>query len=433
MARMRGERLYGEPPIVPVILVTPDHPPLPHMPPPEQAAISYWAGRPASLGSYFIGRGEEMNDLESCFSRCRAVVVSGGVGCGKSRLAAEHTHQLKSDGFWTQGGVSLALTLSALAPALGVSVESKSDDEVAGEVQRRLAQLPQGIVWVIDNLTDLDLVSSLVSATGGVRLLITTRDSRRHVIAPTVGFLGIEALGPDAAIELLCSRSETDPKDPLLPEIADTVGRLPLALEALAVRLAEPWQSVEKVLEQLKEAPTAVEMGAFREAVGVTVPRNEGVFASIVGTLRDLPEECRRALSGLGYIADAPVSEGLAMVLMGVDGEGLSEVLQQCGRQGVLSWVDGQVVVHALTVAAIAATNPKGALATTIDRVQTRLMSINRDAPVAMRNEVAHYGEMLAWARKSLGEDDLAVLSLANNLAAGCHTVGRYKEAIRLR
>ena len=52
----------------------------------------------------------------------------------------------------------------------------------------------------------------------------------------------------------------------------------------------------------------------------------------------------------------------LAAAITGLDGEELTGLLSRCSRQSVLSWDEGQVRAHALTVSALAATNPKGSL-----------------------------------------------------------------------
>ena len=352
--------------------------------PPVEPPVGYWAGRPASLGSGFVGREDNMRAIASAFAGHRAVVVSGGAGSGKSRLAAEHTYRANVDGFWTSGGATVASTLAALAPAFGLNVEGKGDEAVAGEVQRRLAGLPPETLWVVDNLAGLELANALLNASGSVRLLITTRDSRSELLPATIAYHWTEVLEHGAAIGLLRSRSETSPKHPALARIAELVGRLPLALEVLAARLGGPLQDPEKVLAQLERAPTAIQMEIFEQALGASIPRAEaeGVFAAIVATLDDLIAEDRQALSGLGYVADAPVPDALAAKLTGLDDEGLAGLLSRCGRQSVLSWGDGQMRMHALTVAAVAATNPEGSVEVVLGRASSRLAAINEATPL---------------------------------------------------
>ena len=283
---------------------------------------------------------------------------------------------------------------------MGIDFEGKGDDEIAVEVQSGLAGQPPETLCVVDNLEDLEQVNALLNGSGSVRLLITTRDSRRHLLPSTVACHSIEVLEPDAAKALLCSRSETSPDDPTVARIADSVGRLPLALEVLAAHLGEPRQSPERVLQHLDQAPTVLQMETFQQALGASIPRAEGVFASIQGTLEDLGEQDRNMLSGLAYLADATVPEALAAALMGVDDEGLTGLLSRCGRQSVLSWSEGQVRIHALTVAVLAATSPEGSLGGVLERARSRLNAINRDDPVALRAELVHHETMHSRAQQ---------------------------------
>ena len=311
-------------------------------------------------------------------------------------------------------------------------MEGKRDDDVAGDVQGRLAALPPETLWVVDNLADVELANALLNASGSVRLLITTRDSRSQLLPATVDYHSTKVLEHGAAIGLLCSRSETSPEHPALARIVELVGRLPLALEVLAARLGGPLQDPEKVLTQLERAPTAIQMEVFEQALGASIPRAEGVFAAIVGTLDDLSAEDRQGLAGLGYVADAPVPGALAAKLTGLDNDGLAELLYRCGRQSILSWGDGRVTIHALTVAAVAATNPEGSLNVAVERAESRLIAINVDDPVALRAELVHHEAVHSGAEERLGADDESVLSFRNNLAIGYSAAGRFEEAIRL-
>jgi hypothetical protein len=173
------------------------------------SAFSYWSGRPASLGASFFGREQELAQLAEAFSHYRVVVVSGGAGTGKSRLAAEYSHQSKAEGFWTTAGTALVQTLVALAPSLGIPLSEGSDAEVRRQVQRRLGQLTQEkqdtLLWVVDNVGDLNLVNELAAA-GSLRLLVTTRDSRSQLLPGSVAFVELQPLDIDPAVALLCSR-----------------------------------------------------------------------------------------------------------------------------------------------------------------------------------------------------------------------------------
>ncbi len=393
-------------------------------------APAYWLGRPDSLGDSFVGRADDLKTVNSGFSDKRACVVCGIPACGKSRLGAEFAHQWNGDGFWSAAGSTPTLTLAALAPALGLDIASRTDEDIAAEVATHLASLPSTVLWVIDNLPDLDFMNELLPLTGNIRILGTTRDNRSNLLPPNIGFVGIDILSPEASIQLLCSRSETDPKDPDVREIAEEVGWLPLALEALAARLAQPRQTPQKVLAELSRAPNPIKLQAFEDAAGASIPRADGVFNTFTGTLAALPNKTRRALNSLGYVADAPIPEALVMALTDLDDDGLSRLLVACGQQSILSDAGGQVVIHSLMTAAITATNPRNALAKTVPRFVARLIAINTDDPIALRAEIVHHERCLFQARDVLGPDNESVLDAATNVAIGYVTTGRPIAAI---
>jgi tetratricopeptide (TPR) repeat protein len=399
-------------------------------PEPVNSEITYWARRPASLGKSFVGRNADLDAIAGDFGKSQAVIVSGGAGFGKSQLAAEYTHEANRDGFWTSAGQTLEQTLAALARDLGVDEENRTTEDVAEDVKRHLANLSPDTLWVIDNLGDINLVNGLLSAVGPVRLLVTTRDDRDYLLSGVVAFRPIGVLDQESAIELLCSRSETDHRhDPALPEIVEAVGRLTLALEMLAVRLGEYGRSPKSLLDEIQKSPTPVELEAFRkETEGTAIPRVEGVFATIAGTLGDLPADVRARLSPLGYVADAPVPDTLLAALTGLDEDGVVRLVAECRRRSVVSLLEGRAVIHALTIAAVAATNADGAMEVTLNRAQTRLAAINLSDPVALREELSHYQAVFAHVSNALGTDHTSVLELAISLANGYYAIARYKE-----
>ena len=77
-----------------------------------------------------MGRGDDLDALAQAVARRRAVVLSGGAGTGKTRLAAEYSHRSAAKGFWTSAGETVTQTIAALAPHLGVPVERRTDEDV---------------------------------------------------------------------------------------------------------------------------------------------------------------------------------------------------------------------------------------------------------------------------------------------------------------
>ncbi len=396
-------------------------------------------GRPASIGSAFVGRDGKLHDIEAAFAERRVVVISGGPGTGKTRLAAEFTHRLTGPVLWTPGGATLARTLAALAPALHLPTVNLTEEEVAGYVQRKLATLDAQVCLAVDGLESCDLVNELVNAVGSVRLLVTTRDARRALLAPSVAFVSLDVLNPEPARQLLCSRSQHRFDDAILDQISEAVGRLPLALETLSIRLAElsdrladPQQAPHELLAELGRAPTPVHVAAFQQAAGAAIPRAEGVFSALSGALGGLGNG-RKRLSALAYVADAPLPLALFSSLVGADDDADPDrVMDACMKRGLTRASGGGVLIHALTTAAIGATNDPGEQENALLRALTRLQSINTDDPVAVRSEIAHYERMHACFQSALGAEASSALAFATSLAVAYRAVGQNHEALRL-
>lgn len=323
-------------------------------------------------------------------------------------------------------------TFAALADVLGMDTRDLDEAGIATRVKARLAGMSAQTMWAIDGLPDLDSVNALIGESGQVRLLITTRDARREVLPSSATMVVLKPVDPEPAVSILCSRGWRNREDGALGEIAEEVGRLPLALEMLAIRLGSPTGSPRTVLDEIGRAPTAIQFDAFMKEAGTSIPRAEGVFNTVATTLSSLDPATRTAISGFGYVADSPVPEELATALTGSDGGGFSALLNECRRASVLSYAEGVVVAHALTSAGIAATNTEGAFDVALKAATDRLSIINQDDPVAMRAEVIHCEAFREHAARLYDPESSACLRLANSLAVGYITLGRNEDAVRL-
>ena len=233
----------------------------------------YWLGRPFNDEAGLVGRDSDLGALDREMAAKMNAVVCGIPGGGKSRLAAEWTARSGQAGFWTEGRASVSRTFGALAPSIGIDPAGADEGALAQAVRRRIASLPENTLWVVDNVPDIELVNDLLASAGSMRLLVTTRDYRPHLLDRSTGFLLLDVLASDDAIALLRSRrADVDPSDPDLEAIARRVGGLPMALEVLAARLAAPRRSPASVKSELEEAPSAADLEAFTErATGLSI------------------------------------------------------------------------------------------------------------------------------------------------------------------
>ena len=361
-------------------------------------------------------------------------MLCGGPGVGKSQLAAEYTYDSRRNGFWSAGAETVTRTIAGLAGQLGVDQKDRTEEQICNDVQRRLREFPDKTLWVVDNLASLDQVNSILAESGAVRLLVTTRDARSHVLPEHVVFQQVGVLEPGPAVDLLRRGTSYDSADPILREIAEEVGRLPLAVEMLSVQLRAGWQNPARLLQEIRRAPTAVELARFREtAREANISNGEGVFAAIRSPLESLPEDLRQRLSPLAYIADLPMSLDFLTGLIGLDDDArLDHLLEECTQRSILTFDSEQVTIHSLTAAAISATNAEQAIETALERAASRLLAIlDNDFP-ALRRELPHFEAIHTQAKDLVPTEQRGTLAFSSNLAVAYRAVGRYEDGIAL-
>lgn len=222
--------------------------------------------------SSFVGREADRARAAALLGRCRVVTLCGPGGVGKTRLAthvAAAVEERYDDGVlvvgFGDGGpddvepvLSAALELADDGRAGAASLADRVVDVLA--VRHQLLLL-DNCEHVADDLAPL--VEAITSGTGGVDLLLTSREPLRvdgeHV-------LGVEPLAEEAAQRLLTDRirasapgAASRPEDAgLVTELCRRLDRLPLALELAAAR-ARPLglpgllAAVERPLEALRD------------------------------------------------------------------------------------------------------------------------------------------------------------------------------------
>jgi len=394
--------------------------------------INYWTGRPRSIGHQFFSQDAELGRIARSFKRSHHVALTGGPGIGKSQLASEFVQKSKRKGFWTAGADTPGRTLLGLAPHLGIEREERSDEELLLQTRQRLQALPAKTLWVIDNLSDLDQLNTLLNETGKISILVTSQDSRENVVSD-VDFLPVIILASESAIRLLCRSRRHSFEDSVFPEIVEEVGRLRRALEALAVQLDSPGETPERLLEDLRSAPNRLAMDRFQSRTGgLQIPRPESLFNALRGPVEALPPGIKEALAPLGYTTDLPIPMPLVEELTARTDGALIRFLEECSSKSVLSVVGEQVTLHSLTAAAIAATNPDGSLPIALQRATSRLGTINETRNLVPADEMSHHEHMLSCASPLLDQEDEAVRAFSNSLANAFNSAGRFDEAAGL-
>lgn len=416
------------PPLVEQLPAVPAPPPGTPTPPPG------WGDRPAPLGERLFGRADDLDVIDAAFEQHRWVVLAGGAGTGKSQLAAEWTHRAAVDGYWTTARTDASATIAALAPLLGID-EARPEDEVVADVCQALGELDGSeAVWVVDTPESVALCIEVRGlASPGPRMLFTTRDVRRGQAPANVGWREVEPLKAEDSVRLLQSRGYDGPAD-ALEAVAEAVGHLPLALETLAGLLADGTSSPNGLIDAFAAAPT-VQLDAFLDDPRTKGPppnieRSQGVFATLTALLDALPEGVRERIAGLGYLADAPVPLDLLAAVCDVERDSAQwrELVNECQRRSVFKITGETARIHALTAAALAATQPDESVRTALERTGDRLAEL-RISPPAFLDEEAHYRGLLAAAERALPVADKQLLGWKGQLATTYWSAGRYAAA----
>jgi tetratricopeptide (TPR) repeat protein len=227
----------------------------------------------------FQPRPELLAALDAPGSQPRVQVVhalTGMRGVGKTHLAAAYARAKLAEGWrlvaWVSAedpGVMLA-GLAEVAAALGLDA---GDARAAGRaVRHRLEADGDRCLLVFDNAVDPDLLRPFLPAAGAARVIITSKQQ-------PVGNLGagvpVDVFTEAEALTFLAARTgQADAAGAV--ELADQVGRLPLALGQAAAVIAAQHLSYATYLERLARLPvadllTAEEAGQYPRGVAAAV------------------------------------------------------------------------------------------------------------------------------------------------------------------
>lgn len=215
------------------------------------------------VGGPFVGRAQQLEQLDALVAGERLVSVIGPPGIGKSRLAGLVAERVAER--WSGGAVACTLTTTttaeqacaALAAALEVPLTSKSTLAAAWRRIGNALSARGRTLLLLDDLEQLvahadTTVGGLLAAAPDTHVLATTRERLR--LHPEV----VYELGPLTEAESLAlllarargSGARLDEASPALAAIVARLDGLPLALELAAARLRV--MSPHALLERLK-------------------------------------------------------------------------------------------------------------------------------------------------------------------------------------
>lgn len=213
---------------------------------------------------YFVGREQELRALKGALLNGGYVTICslhGMGGVGKTALAARLAYDLRPhfpDGvLWARVDTSDPMSiLSTFAQAYGGDVSRYADLDSRSRIVRDMLAKKRALV-ILDNARADEDVRPLLPATGACAVIVTTRRHDLSVASGTYQF-EIGPFDPDRqeAMELfakILSVERVTAERATFIELAEVLGRLPLAVAIAACRLAyEPNWSARDFLQRVR-------------------------------------------------------------------------------------------------------------------------------------------------------------------------------------
>ena len=213
----------------------------------------------------------------------------------------------------------------AMAVALGIETRSTESGYVEACLREKLSQRGQPFLWIVDDLApslDAEAVKAWLAPAPAGKTLVTTRSREYASIGRAVP---LDVLTPAEALELLCSRRT--PSDSVETAAAHGITQ-DLGYHALAVDVAAAALAAQAGLMSFVDFrvglanATADELELAAELADVLPSGHEAsVAATILRSVRDLPDEGRDFLRLAALLAVAPIPPSLvASAFLRVDG-----------------------------------------------------------------------------------------------------------------
>jgi tetratricopeptide (TPR) repeat protein len=346
----------------------------------------------------FTGRIMELAELDKIHDASTVVItaIDGMAGVGKTALAVQAAHQMADrypDGQlfidlhgYTEGvaPVGPGEALDWMLRSLGVAGERipAGIDERAALYRSRLAE--QRMVIVLDNAATEAQVKPLLPGATGCVVLVTSR--RRLAGLDHTHALSLDTLPvPDAIALLRQTAGETrlaGQPPPLVAELAELCGRLPLAIRIAAARLRfhRAWDLAHLVLRLRDQQYRLVELEAGQRSVA----------AALDLSYQDLDANQRRTYRLLGRHPGRDIEPHAAAALLDTTVREAGRALEQLMEVHLLQeHAPGRYRFHDLTRAHAAHTATRDETGT--DDWLDRLLDHYRHAAAAAMNAAHPY------------------------------------------
>lgn len=288
----------------------------PALDPPRNAQVDL-----PTFPTSFVGRESEVSEIAELLRTHRIVTLTGLGGVGKTRLsvaAAEHAGSNFDHGVIFVSLASLedeSLVCTTVAGALGARATTAR--ELAATIEHRK------LLLVLDNCEHLlttitSLISELCERCPRLRILATSRIPLNLVgecvwVTPTLDRSTGDGAHPDSVNLFLERAAQADPHSnlpapdsPLMIEIAELLGGVPLAIELTAARCNI--LTVADIAVRLRTAMSATARETDRP------DRHSSMEVVIEGTLRHLSPQAQLLLARLPLFLGPVGIEALSLI-----------------------------------------------------------------------------------------------------------------------
>jgi non-specific serine/threonine protein kinase len=293
----------------------------------------------------FIGREQEMRDVEQLLSKSRLLTLTGSGGCGKTRLALETARHLLPayrDGVWwvelsPVAEPSVVPQAVALALRLAEVPGRTLTETLVGHLREK------HVLLLLDNCEHLigacaQLAETLLKACSNLRILTTSRealglagetvrripslsspDPLQQATADRLMQYEAVRLFIERAISVQSDFALSDQNGPAVAQICQRLDGIPLAIELAAARVKA--LSVEQLAARLDDCFRLLTVGSR-----TALPRHQTLRATIDWSYSLLAEPERLALARLSVFAGGWTLEAAEAVCSG-DGLDKSDIL----------------------------------------------------------------------------------------------------------
>ena len=227
-----------------------------------QSSLEYHSNTPRSGAVEFVGRTEQLSELDQLLEKNNQVVIAaiaGMGGVGKTELAIQyaqgHAETYKGGICWLYpklGDIGVQIVEFAIAHFPNFTLPNGLT--LVGQVQFCWQRWAEGqVLIVIDDVADYRQIKSYIPSESRFKVLITTRERLGKPLAR----LDLDVLKPKAALALLKSLVERErlKREPWVARnLCKWLGYLPLGLELVGQYLAQDEDlSLAEMLRRLKQ------------------------------------------------------------------------------------------------------------------------------------------------------------------------------------